>query len=469
MKGSAIVQGLKSWASALHPQLPLSRKESLRLLTALKTSFRRQLDEAHPPHGSSDGSPQSGKTGDATIAPDRSQGPHSSSAAFADTHMASVLTNPLLVQGKGVTNPDEITVRRALQQNPAKDPMELFDEYRERGHATVPIAAACLEYFKKYVDALPEEPRKSAVEKTTAGKRTLRWVWHSGIYRSEDFVTDLRLADLMVPFILKEGSEEYLWKWLALDVAGNNAKVPRKDLSPGKAKMYPYRWKALIIRNIVVTQIQGSESFDQALKTLFRAVELNDFSSIPMSTVKVAMMRGLRRDSARRRMTNGDLYDRLIDLQGSEMFNNEAKITLDYTTAWLYLEHPTKPSSLPALTLFKQVLDPEFDKNGQSVEIQSIRWKLADPNMVKFTSSLLDFLARTITQLEKTGHSDDAAWLVRMGHRTFEHRSEDFDERLRIHRLRAGQGKQIKQTAAAAAGSNVEKTHDFSTAPYFAV
>ncbi|KAK0914478.1 hypothetical protein LTR57_013921 [Friedmanniomyces endolithicus] len=130
MKGSTVLRSWKDWASKLHPQLPLSPKESHRLLTALTGSFRRHLDEVHP-----------------TTAPDSklklgavsvlTTSPHAihSSAISADKHLASVLTNPLLNKRRpNVSTPDQdlANAKAELLMNPAKIPVEVLEEYNAR-------------------------------------------------------------------------------------------------------------------------------------------------------------------------------------------------------------------------------------------------------------------------------------------------------------------------------------------------
>jgi DNA-directed RNA polymerase subunit RPC12/RpoP len=175
MRASSVVQGFKSLAAAIHPQLPLSPKESSRLLTALTSSFRKHLDEVHPPKAIEEGGkhgkpiPQPG-VGSAKI----SKHAMHSSAALADKHLASVLTNPLLAKGPGsVKSPDQeyASAKVELQKNPAKDPISLLEEYQERGVATVPIARLCLKACERSLEGLSAEARKKELEEVQPGRR----------------------------------------------------------------------------------------------------------------------------------------------------------------------------------------------------------------------------------------------------------------------------------------------------------
>ena len=117
------MQSLKSLVSKLHPQLPLSPKESQRLLTALTSSFRKQLDEAHPRQAQDeDVRPKLDRMG--PVNPGY-HGLHTSSVSFADKHLASVLTNPLLAKTAADEKPG-VAYEKAkleLEQNPDKDPI----------------------------------------------------------------------------------------------------------------------------------------------------------------------------------------------------------------------------------------------------------------------------------------------------------------------------------------------------------
>ena len=214
MKGSAVFQGLKDWASKFHPQLPLNSKESQRLLTALTSSFRKQLDEAHP-------QPVSGEVRKENRLKPSSPRPaaqhlHSSSVTLADRHLASVLTSPLLANHAVPRSPvlDYTSAKLTLQKNPSQDPISLLEDYHEKGVASIPLAVLCLEAFNASLASLTLERRRNAIKETKAGRRTLLWIWNSDIHETEAFLEDKRLMGLVTRLVVKEGYEELLWKWI---------------------------------------------------------------------------------------------------------------------------------------------------------------------------------------------------------------------------------------------------------------
>lgn len=407
-----IVQSLKSWASALHPQLPLSRKESQRLLNALTSSFRRQLDEAHPPHQPADARPRlGGKTGDAATKPERSQGLHSSSAAFADKHMASVLTSPLFAQGKTVRQPDVADVTAELEMNPGKDPITLLQEYHEKGNATIPIAIVCLARFQASLEALSAARRKAVIDETAAGKRMLLWIWQNKIYESEEFIKNVRLAELIVPFVIEEDREEYLWEWLAMDLRAGEA----DPLPPGtpamKVRRHPYRWKGLIIRNIAVAKTQNALSLNAALRVLFRAMELDGSELVPLVPICVFLRQSIASASPsgreRRMRTDSVLYDRFIKAISSTRFDGPNSSVIQLNACDLHLRHPSKATPFPLLSLMKRAFDPHEQRDGCR-KLHAVFVKHTNDKQKKRKWSLF---VKVVRQLEDRGCAEDAAWV----------------------------------------------------------
>lgn len=474
MKGSAIVQGLKSWASALHPQLPLSRRESQRLLNALTSSFRRQLEDEHPPHENSDARPQLDKTPDAGVRTDRSQGLHSSSAAFADRHLQSVLTNPLLAHGKVAKKPDAATVTAELQKNPKKDPIELLEEYQQRGHATVPIAVACLDSFAKTLESLPEDERKGAIAETGAGKRTLLWIWKNKVYNREDFNANPRLADRMVYFIVQEGQDKYLWNWLNMDIAvGSKSSLPR-DTPASKAKRFPYRWKGRIVSAVVRAKLHDAESCDEAISTLLKANKLEPSWYIPLTATIMFINRVLKDSPKHRLATSPELYDRYIDFMSGDRFDEdmEAMPEFRYRVCWLHLNHPRQPTPLPALALFKQI----FQAGKMSDESQILHAHLINRKQPLDTRNVYWLLAATAARLEDMGREADAQWLktvAKDGFAVIAHKIEGIEQQVQREReLYSKEDREYRTpsvTGQAAAAAAEEEKPDGMPMPSFAI
>ena len=201
MKGSAVAQGLKAWASKLPPQLPLSQRDSYRLLTALTGSFRQHLDEVHPPKASDHVGQKPGNVGGSRPS---THALHSSAANLADKHLASVLMNPLLSKSIGVKQADQDFAKAQveLQKSHANDPISLLEVYHDRGAATVPIARLCLEVFLKSVSGLSDEARLKIIKDIEPGRRVLLWLWRSEQYKLDAYVDDKLFLQMLVPLLM---------------------------------------------------------------------------------------------------------------------------------------------------------------------------------------------------------------------------------------------------------------------------
>lgn len=201
MKVSSVARW-KSFIDKLHPQLPLTTKESQRLLTALTSSFRRHLDEAHPTPSAEE--ERKAKVGEVGVAKPQTRTWHSS-ASHADKHLASVLTNPLFV--KGGKRLDYASAKVALARDPSKDPIELLEEYQQQHAATVPIATMCLQSFMASLKVLTPKEKLARIQEIEPGRRTFVWLLQSGFHNTIHTADNLDLQDLLTHLLVKEGRE----------------------------------------------------------------------------------------------------------------------------------------------------------------------------------------------------------------------------------------------------------------------
>ena len=89
MQSTVGQRALSTLAKKLHPQLPLTPRESQQLLSLLTTSFRTHLDREHPVEA------QTPNARKAVSNEDREALHTTSSAALASQHIDAVLSNPL--------------------------------------------------------------------------------------------------------------------------------------------------------------------------------------------------------------------------------------------------------------------------------------------------------------------------------------------------------------------------------------
>ena len=163
MKASAVVQGFKDLASRLHGQLPLTPRESQRLLTALTGSFRKHLDEVHPLRASENGRPTT--SGTLSKKPSDGHDLHSSAFLLADKHMASVLTNPLLARNAVPKKPELDAVTAAAELEAGADPLELLERYEKKSCATFEVAQICVSALQRTLLDLDHEAQVAEIQR----------------------------------------------------------------------------------------------------------------------------------------------------------------------------------------------------------------------------------------------------------------------------------------------------------------
>lgn len=216
MKGST-TQAFKSWVSKIHPQLPLTRIESQRLLTALTNSFRRHLDEAHPIRAEAN-TPEPRRPAKQALQSINSQSLHSS-AVYADRHLASVLTSPLLAK-EPVENPGSgylAGTKSKLEKTPGSDPIELLENHHRQGIANFAIAQFCLRFHFEQLRNLSPHAQQHLINERKAGQRVLHWFWQTKSHHTH--LDEKYFLRRLVALLHREGAERWIWEWVQTDNA----------------------------------------------------------------------------------------------------------------------------------------------------------------------------------------------------------------------------------------------------------
>lgn len=199
MQSAASKRVLSTLASKLHPQLPLSPRESQQLLTLLTTSFRAHLDREHPV---TDNKPPQQSTG--SSAP--------SSYASASQHIDSILTNPLFAV-KPRRRPSEFAAADVL-----RDPLGWFLDEIAAGSATLSKAVICIQSL--HLAAVT--PARHRDGKTPASI-IAEWLRTSGTDTSKEFIQislkgqEHKYLDTgfpkIVAMLFAQGEGAALWRW----------------------------------------------------------------------------------------------------------------------------------------------------------------------------------------------------------------------------------------------------------------
>jgi len=413
-----VVQSLKSWASKLHPQLPLNAKESQRLLTALTSSFRQQLDQAHPTRVPGEDSKAIKSKGGSSPSGHREL--HASSVDSADRHLTSILTNPLLARSYATSRPvlrDYASAQESFLRDPFQDTVELLEEYHKHGAATIPIAALCLEKYHAQLDMLSEHDRAKVVDRRRAGTRTLEWLWQSGLHDTDGFVEDHRLINSMISLVLDEGNEEVLWKWLATD-----AKLGSQDrdfasgrlfmgtVNKKKQHFYQYRWKGRVFGQMVKALLDRGRRFksaDAALDAIVRYREA--LPDLPLAQTITIFKKAVDADGAHWTNTNVAKFDRFVQL-GSN--SGEVEILMQNFQGLMNLHHPKYPAYQPYFEVLKQI----FSSNpppGSAILLDYMERPRQGQSQVYFFMRLL----RTAVMLREDGLPSEADWVIRQAER----------------------------------------------------
>lgn len=236
---------LKGWPKIHHP-LPQTPRESQQLLSALTSSFRRQLDAAdtHKP------------------------------AQSASEHLDAILENPLfrVVPPKPAYETTDSRQRRRRETEDAlklsKNPMKLLDENVAAGTLTgrilKDILRAQLLLIKRDSDNVQQELRK-----TGAGARVAKWFWASDSASRKSFFKIIGASKASVVFMVAEGLHNELRALLGAlyrsDLGGSDGKIPRRIAD---------RLFASLLLDYVEAEISHGQGFPTAFKIF---VEVADF------------------------------------------------------------------------------------------------------------------------------------------------------------------------------------------------
>nr|POF04154.1 hypothetical protein CFP56_21909 [Quercus suber] len=436
MKGTGVVQGFKSFLDKLHPSLPLTARESTHLLSTLKSSFRNHLDEVHPQTAGSADHLRGGKDSVDTRKLKPDQRHMRSSAAAAEFHLSSILTNPLLAvsqpkaQTGGVltdsklfptrsttnTQRDEnyVSVKLALREG--KPPIDVLEEYHQAGKATVAIATLCLHTFRDSILELPENARLETIRKVHPGKRTFQWLWSSGLHTSPACFANQQFNESLVHFILLEGHEQDLWDWLQLDVGPvDEYASTSKPVSDMAAMMLSkYRWKGRLLAVMAERKLQPpinqTGSADEAMSLCLKASAIKlsarktpyvdkHIRYLPTTPSMNAVFQHYNRNPYQFQATDPELFDKFIITMAA---SSNHPINMMFVALLLTL-HPTNPSGNPLLDQLKLVLAP----NPSNPRLLQLHESIAAKPLV-----YLPGILRGVVRLEQHGSKEDAAWIV---------------------------------------------------------
>ena len=245
MKGSFILN-FRPWA-ALNPPLPRSRQESEKLLTALTTSFRRQLDREYPSlHHSTDH-------------PQNSEEPVNinSSAHVADKHLSSILNNPLF---KVAPSKEAISHKTPSEQKKLMTayPMAVLDNLLASGSPSVGHVASCLRCQLQLMltSKAGRADAKRLMRDSNAGSKVLAWFWASNSESRKMILSCSALQYHLMKFVAAEGQQDIIMAWIHMLI--------KDDVGSQSGWIKEYStWQSF--RRILMAFMAGEKSFGNGL------------------------------------------------------------------------------------------------------------------------------------------------------------------------------------------------------------
>lgn len=412
-----MAQSWKALASKINNQAPLGPRESNQLLTALTSSFRKHLNEVHPSQTHDEARRPSAKYGSEGS---NRQAFHSS-IALADQHMASVLTNSLLVKSakaETVPKPELDANTAATELKNGANPFDLLELYHAKGYATVDVALICMKHFRRSIKELTYGEQVAKVQGEHGGRRVLSWLWASDVLHSQAYVDNLQIQDGLVWLVIMEGQEDFLWQWLESDL-----ELPQSSLAKGHQKNQTgHFWKSRIVYAMVMTKLgaphRQARSADAALEVYFRAVQLLQHQKIAgvrdksflTSRARQALEKALMHGSEYHYSnTSPSLYDKFVNVYKNHELNyayNAQKYALDnFSRAQLDIWHPSQPSA----DIWNKILTRDV-LPGDSTTV--VRELLQNPKTSGDTANYIKTFARAIALMKNAGKHTESEQLA---------------------------------------------------------
>ncbi|KAJ4305370.1 hypothetical protein N0V90_000901 [Kalmusia sp. IMI 367209] len=329
MQTAATRRAFSQLASKIHPQLPLTPRESQQLLNLLTTSFRTHLDREYPV-GAPESPLPSSTTQIAKVEQDRRV---PSSYNSASDHIDSILSNPLFAR-KPRRRGSESAAVEVL-----KDPLSWFLDQVAIGTADIPKAILCLGALKRSQQSPLDNGRRPA--SIIAG-----WLHASGQETSSDFLAiplNMKgapresLVTKLVPMLLAEGNQAPLWRWFTYKPEQDTGSISIQN--------------ALFRQRLLKSMVNAARNRDEAFAIFLRAYRI---------------MQGAKHDLDFKilQVAGGRLVDMIVADPKvpctTELYEAFALSIRGWLWSWskvvesmLCLCHPTQPNAQPGLAFIK--------------------------------------------------------------------------------------------------------------------
>ncbi|KAM7192932.1 hypothetical protein V8F20_008602 [Naviculisporaceae sp. PSN 640] len=317
--------------------LPLNKRESEKLLKAITTSFRAQLDREHgwtPELSETDLAaptisylPSSTASSSSTKLPSSSQKPNPSHRPV-DRHFQAVLENPLF-KHNGTTPLPGITSH--LSELVA-DPRTVFEAGVAKGIMTVPRAHGFLLKSKEVIQQSAALSVRKSMAEYGAGLMVLNWLRASGQERQLSFLENTRFTRLLLQFMVAEGVDDLAWIWL-------------KRLASPEGQGVCSTSASSLLDTLVGAQYINNVELEGAYKLVIEGHALfqkNGLANSEIHQTWKSLAWETTGHSWRHTLPGTGRYDAFLDIP-------EQLPYLGMHKAHLKLHHPTQPSADPAV------------------------------------------------------------------------------------------------------------------------
>ncbi|KAF2006945.1 hypothetical protein P154DRAFT_420820 [Amniculicola lignicola CBS 123094] len=353
-------------ASKIHPQLPLSPRESEQLLALLTTSFRAQLDHEHPTTPNRQRK-RTAKGVRRTVSPARTP----SSTSIAGQHLDAILTNPLFAVRPQRRGSDTARVNAG---EVLRDPLSWFLDQVAAGAADIPKATACLSMLKTNSINQAGTTRGTLQDGRNPGAEIAKWLQSSGVEKTKDFRTVRNTEPLLVdlvPLLLEEGQDTHCWRWFS----------ETATTQPSMDAHHTATFRSHLLKNMVWASATQA-SINPALRTFLRAEKISPTGEI-LRPAGIFLVKHIL--SHPKEAPSPDLYDAFLASAST------------WTGRWsramqslLWLHHPTSPDTRPGLAFIQ-------DPNGAAAQLPK-----ASSKMRHIISQICLDVARLSLEAQKT-------------------------------------------------------------------
>ena len=348
----ALGNGWKFLTSKLHKPLPLSVRESQKLLTLLNDSFKRNLDRRYPP-GLAD------------------------SEHSPDDHFKALLKSPLF-DSNGIQNSSQ-SIKRSERRHDAfkvqdmvlsvKEPVEYFRKQVAIGAANMLSAKLALNNQMKKALASPFVDVKDSVRSSEIGSVMVNWLWSSGQYERLDFIRDRGFVARLMPFLVAEAQYKPIWEWLQRARTLSAIRQPTY-----KAWASPQKDIGFLFKRLIMAEVEYGQGFLSAIQLFLtnhnasKMTPINlPFACVHMHTLPAGAYLVMKLASQEFAAVDGyvvDKFDRSIEAWAPPRFSAPYK-------ALIQLLDPQKAKASPTNQLIT-ALEAKLNKEEHHLAVASV-------------------------------------------------------------------------------------------------